>query len=105
MTQPTEQVKNAIAALKQAGFSRSEFKVNVKRLWRNVDGKRFYEYGDAEISLRAPSEKAHRLIPEMLAAGLNITVLRYEKNGEIVRAYPIIDNNWPHGQYNEVMVK
>ena len=106
MAHQTEQVKNCIAALRAAGFDRSEFKVNVQRLWRNVDGKRFYEYGDAEILLLARQDKAESLVPAMLAAGLNVTILKYgDGDGGTKTAYPILDNNCPHGQYKEVVVK
>jgi hypothetical protein len=62
----TIQVKNAIDALKRAGFARSEFAVRVERIYRNVDGEKFYEYGDALVSLRADVDKEVVRIPQLL---------------------------------------
>lgn len=47
-----EQTQRAIDAMLEAGFKRSEFSVQVKRHQRTIDGKRYTEYGRAEITLK-----------------------------------------------------
>jgi hypothetical protein len=69
---PTTQAKTAIDALLAAGLARREFKVTTQKLWRKHNGRRFYEYGDAEIFLRLSLERELELTPALLAQGLHV---------------------------------
>lgn len=73
---PTIQAKTAIDGLKAAGFLRNEFSVTTKQLWR--DGGKFYEYGDAQISMRCHTSKIVEFTPNLLAQGFHVEYYYWE---------------------------
>lgn len=101
---PTAQAQTAIDALRAAGFKRSEFKVKTERIWRkDSEGRRFYEYGDATITILAKKDRQIELVPAMLKSGLTICQPYYnDKTGERQIAWPIVTSRYTKsgvGQY------
>jgi hypothetical protein len=83
---PTIQAKRAIDALLAAGFRRGEFKVTTeKRYYKELDGRRAYEWGSARISLRATLEREIELTPAMLAQDLHVSHYLWKAEGEDTR--------------------
>lgn len=79
MGRQTEQVKRAVAQLRAAGLRRSEFtcRVHRHRWWDEELGRRVTEYGDAQVWLHVPKDKAWELVPAMLTEGLGATLNYY----------------------------
>lgn len=86
MGRPTEQAKRAIAAMKLAGFARNEFSVSTEVKTRTRKGKRYSEYGDALVFVRADKTKQLELVDAVVAAGLSADIYIL-KDGKL---------GWPH---------
>lgn len=71
----TGQAQAAIDRMLRAGFKRSEFKVSTERKYHTdrETGRRFYEWGDAKISIHGTYARAIELTEAMLAEGLSVT--------------------------------
>lgn len=88
---PTTQAKSAIDALLRAGLKRNEFKVTTEKHYhRNTDGSRFYEWGDARISLRCSLARAIELTPAMLAQDLHVSHYSWTPEGENARSVRLV---------------
>ena len=74
-----EQTKRTIRKMKEAGFERSEFSVNVDRHYipnsRRDYGKALYEYGDAVITVTSSSayKNIGEMVDQIIVAGLGVT--------------------------------
>lgn len=74
MPKMTSQVKQAVDALRGAGFDRREFTVQVEKLWRNIPGyPRFYEYGEAKVYMRCSYAKVIAAVPALIEQELGVT--------------------------------
>jgi hypothetical protein len=88
---PTTQAKDAIDSLLRAGLKRNEFKVTTeKRYYKELDGRRCYEWGNARISLRCSLARAIELTPAMLAQGLHVKHYSWTPDGETVRSVRLV---------------
>jgi hypothetical protein len=90
----TIQTKNAIADMLAAGFRRSEFKVAVEKFYRGakagvklVNGRGFYEYGDAKIyftrlTTEQKLERIAEALPVLIERGLGVTYMLLKADGD-----------------------
>jgi hypothetical protein len=88
MPEMTEQVRRAIRQMREAGFERREFSVQVERHWY-TDRRtgRAYTFGDAIITLlggRALEQKAVDLTPAIIATGLGVIHYKLESGTILV---------------------
>lgn len=71
----TQQVKQAIKKLRQAGLERSEFSVQVERHYIGCyNGKATFEYGNATIVLWLSPKKSLNMAKAMANAGLKVEI-------------------------------
>ena len=67
------QTKQAIDALKKAGFARSEFSVRAERNVFTYESRQIVEHGLAQISLNVSLERKLNMIDAMLKVGISVT--------------------------------
>jgi hypothetical protein len=68
------QCDDAVAALKAAGYKRSEFSVRVAKTSKTVDGQRFTTYGDPVVTIWSSKAKQFEMINQVIAAGFNVSL-------------------------------
>lgn len=96
----TPQVQRAVERLRAAGFARREFSVRVERIRRRVDGRVFYEFGDAKISMRCQHAKVIEQTPQLLAQNFGVT--HYVDEAGAVRAAYVHDEMGKRGKLSRV---
>ncbi|KKN29319.1 hypothetical protein LCGC14_0845290 [marine sediment metagenome] len=81
MARQTEQVKRAIKALKNAGYARKEFSVQVERIYQGLHPetkKAMYAYGNAEVYIRASIKRQLELAQAVADNGISVTIPVYD---------------------------
>lgn len=82
----TTQAQRAIDALLSAGFERSEFSVRTERIYRGTDndGKKIYELGSANITLKCNKKRQVDMTQAMVDAGLHVIHLMSNGNTSVL---------------------
>lgn len=93
----TEQTKNAIKAMLESGFNRSDFSARVERIYQGKHpetGKAMYAYGNVEVDMKCHKDITIANAEAMADNGLHVII---PKKSDGTLSWPLVKYNGRSG--------